>query len=183
MASATIYQDLEFPKNIFASVGGKRLNPNADGSFFDCLQSLIAGVVFSYTAVEAFANSTIPDDFLFSIERDDKKCRETYSKDQIERHMSLDKKLDKVLPQVCSLTSPKGTKLWVQYNELKKMRDRLIHLKSADWEPSPPERAEDYVWTLLLAADTRQRVGYAFEIIWYFLPSEKPRWAVKFRGA
>lgn len=181
---ATEHQNQLFPNAVLPGESGvqPRLHPELDGSLFDCFQSLIAGVVFSYTALEAFANSVIPDGYSFSVERGDKKCVETYSRDQIERHISLDVKLDKILPEICSVPTLKGTQKWEQYVKLKKVRDRLIHLKSTDWQKSTPEKAEEYVWTWLLANETHQMASYSFEIIWHYLPSEKPRWAQRFRG-
>jgi hypothetical protein len=78
---------------------------------FDEFENLIACIVFSYTAIEAFANESIPDDYRFNKMRGDKKCLEVYSKDQIERNLSLDTKLDEILPALFAVKSPKGTKI------------------------------------------------------------------------
>jgi hypothetical protein len=189
LAEMELQKAIEYQKNILPSViqfepyGEHKLNPGAEAAFFDCLQSLIAAVVFSYTSIEVFANSMIPDEYSFSAERNDKRCVESYSKEQIERHISLDTKLDKVLPQVCSVGSPKGTRLWSQYMKIKELRDRLIHLKSTDWQPSTPEKAKDFVWTWLFSAETKRVSAFAFDIIWHYLPAEKPRWALRFQQA
>ena len=99
---------------------------------FDLFEQLFLNIVFAYTALEAFANQTIPDDFVFTKLRQDKKCEESYNKDQIERHLSLDTKLSEVLPQITGVKFTKGNGLWTEYADLRDIRDRIIHVKSAD---------------------------------------------------
>ncbi len=99
---------------------------------FDFFEQVILNVVFSHTALEAFCNGAIPDDFVFARTRQDKKCEESYTKEQIERHLSLDTKLAEVLPEVTGTAFQKGTSLWTDYAGLREIRDRIIHVKSAD---------------------------------------------------
>ena len=182
LRKATEYQDTALPSGVnYGNDEENTLKPGIESGFFDCLQSIVAAVVFSYTAIEVFANSMIPDDYVFSNPRRDKKCTESYSKDQIERHISLDTKLDKLLPDICNVASPKGTKLWVQYVKIKDLRDRLIHLKSRDWQKSVPANAKNSIWTRVLSEETRHVPAFAFELIWHYLPAKKPRWAERFR--
>lgn len=115
--------------------------------YFDLLELMITNVIFAYTAIEAYANQLVPDQFVFKRMRDDKKCEEIFNKDQIERFLSLDIKLKSVLPQVTGAADPSGTKLWEDFRELQRVRDRLIHVKTADLglRSSPI----DSVWSLL----------------------------------
>jgi hypothetical protein len=136
-------------------------------------------VIFAYTALEAFANESIPDDYKFERMRGDKKCTELYSKDQIERHLSLDTKLDEVLPVIRSVVTPKGTKTWEMYIWLKNLRDRFIHLKSSDWRKSAPESADEYVWTDLLSDQVLQAPSIALGIIEHYSLPDRPRWLKK----
>lgn len=99
---------------------------------FDLFEQLFLNIVFAYTALEAFANQTIPDDFVFTKLRQDKKCEESHNKEQIERNLSLDIKLSEVLPQITGVKFTKGTALWNEYAKLRDIRDRIIHVKSAD---------------------------------------------------
>jgi hypothetical protein len=113
--------------------------PDNQKALFDFLEELISHVVFSFTALEAFANEVIPDKFTYTfvVERTGEK--RTYGKDEIERRINLDEKLGIVLPKVFALTSPKGGSLWENYKTIKKARDRVIHLKSVDKRTSGPE--------------------------------------------
>lgn len=113
--------------------------PENHQKLFDFFELMLGQIIFSYSALEAFANIKIPDDFIYRSKRSDKKFIEEYDKDQAERYVSLDAKLDKILPQVFKVKTPSGTKLWDNYQYLKKLRDRLIHLKSSDMTPSGPE--------------------------------------------
>jgi len=60
---------------------------------YDYFENVFVNVVFSHTALEAFVNQSIPDDFVFTRKRQDKRCNESFNKDQIERNLSLDIKL------------------------------------------------------------------------------------------
>lgn len=150
-----------------------------EGKLFDCLEHLISLVIFSYSAIEVFANSSIPDNFRFTRERRDNKYSEEYSKGQIERNLSLTIKLDEILPQIFSVQSPKGRRLWTDFVWLEELRDRFIHLKSSDWEKSEPEMADKYVWTNLLSKKVLLAPHYALEMMNYFYDENKPRWLAK----
>jgi len=99
---------------------------------FNLFEQLILNIVFACTALEAFCNQMIPDDFVFRRARRDKRCEESFSKEQIERYISLDTKLAEVLPEVTGQGFDKGTTLWNDYAGLRNIRDRLIHVKSDD---------------------------------------------------
>lgn len=99
---------------------------------YNLFEQLIANIVFAYTALEAFSNQVVPDDFIFEKIRQDKRCQERYGKDQIERHLSLDIKFSEVIPEITGQEFRKGTTLWNEYASLRDIRDRIIHVKSAD---------------------------------------------------
>lgn len=115
---------------------------------FDFFELSFQNIVFAYTALEAFANQTIPDDFVFTKLRQDKRCEESFSKDQIERYLSLDIKLSEVLPQITGTPLSKGASPWTEYAELRKIRDRIIHVKSVD--VGVGDRSVESIWAELL---------------------------------
>lgn len=150
--------------------------------FFDTLEDLIGCVVFSHTALEAFANALIPDDFRFEAERDDRRCTEVYTKAQIERHMALERKLDYILPGICGVKSPKGTKLWKDYTEMRDRRDRLVHLKSIDMVEVKPQQGalfRKHLWSLLLSAGAVKFPATARDLMLHFSTGDAPRWLRK----
>jgi hypothetical protein len=113
---------------------------------FDFFESLIAEVIFSFTAIEAFANESIPTNFVYSW-KNAKEVKQLARPD-IERYVQLDEKLKRVLPQAHSIRSPSGTKIWQEFKTLKAVRDRLVHMKSIDRRASGPEHQT--IWGTML---------------------------------
>jgi hypothetical protein len=75
---------------------------------FNYLEAMMACIVFSFTALEAFANELIPEDYHRNMENEDG-VSIPRGKDWIENHTSLDEKLSRILPEVI-FTKPKGKK-------------------------------------------------------------------------
>lgn len=149
---------------------------------FNFFENIMASIVFAYTSLESFANEKILEDHIYTQERADKRCAETYSKEQIERFLSLDIKLDKILPEILGISSPKKKRLWNKYIELKNLRDRIIHMKSIDRKSSDPKKEiPDSIWRYLLKKDIPNMSASAKEIISYYFSKEKeaPRWFKK----
>jgi hypothetical protein len=55
--------------------------------------------------------------------------------------------LDQVLPAVFQVKSPKGEQVWEAFVKLEQTRNRVVHMKHADREPS--EHGADTVWKRL----------------------------------
>lgn len=87
-------------------------------------------IIFLFTSLESFINHIIPDNKSFSQETE----RNTtyYDKKQIQRHISFDDKLKKVLPQLLNGANffSHQTTHTQHIANLKKLRDELIHTKS-----------------------------------------------------
>lgn len=113
--------------------------PDSHTKLFDYLENAIAEITFAFTALEAFANESVPKGFKYKWKSAKKEREQELEKADIERHVSLDEKLKKVLPLAHDIKSPSGTKPWQDYKKLKAIRDRLIHLKSVDVKASGPE--------------------------------------------
>jgi hypothetical protein len=112
----------------------------------DYCEQFAAHVVFAFTALEAFANEVISNnlgDYAYTTVRQAQRGKPgqkvTYRGAELERNVSLSEKLAQVLPKGLNVASPKGLHIWREYKSLKKWRDRIIHLKMADREPSGPE--------------------------------------------
>jgi hypothetical protein len=148
--------------------------PDDQKPLFDFFEDSIAHIVFAFTAIEAFANEALPDGVTHLRIGKDKKT-ETLKKADIERRLSLDEKLVNVLPTALSVASPKKLSVWQHYVDLRKTRDRLIHLKSIDRTASGPE--EQTIWGKLLRAHDRPWCDYAHELIGHFAPAvDGRRW-------
>jgi len=120
----------------------------SDADAFDFLEDTIQSIILAFSAIEAFANEVIPEDFQYSHNRKSKITLETADKQRIERHFSLEEKLDQVIPEVLGVRSPKADKSWSKFKVLKKLRDRIIHMKTQDRKSSGPEN--DTLWHELI---------------------------------
>lgn len=151
--------------------------PEDHRPLFDFFERSMAHIVFSFTAVEAFANEVIPRDFRHCVKRDGKD--DLMAKADIERRVNLDEKLHVILPAALSVASPKGKKVWEKYRALKKIRDRLVHLKSIDLKPSGPN--VETIWGTMLKTHGHAWCDDAHAVIGYFKPAvENRRWFRKY---
>ena len=134
---------------IFTDTGkGVQVMPGNLTILFSAFECLLVNTVFAVTALEAYANQSIPEDFVFSKLRQDQKCKESYDKMQIERNLSLDLKLSVLLPEILGIPFPKGEQLWNDYKLLRETRDRIIHVKTADL--GIHDREAKSIWAILL---------------------------------
>lgn len=145
--------------------------PDSQGPLFDYLENCMAHVVFAFTALEAFANEALPDSVTYDVERGG--VAKVLAKSEIERQLNLDEKLGKVLPEALGIPSPKGKKVWEKYRGLKKIRDRLVHLKSVDRRASGPD--DETIWGTLLKAHGQAWCDHAHAVIGYFEPAIRDR--------
>ena len=130
-------------------------------------------IVFAFTALEAFVNEIIPSDYKY--EKKGKKATEIYTKEEIERWVSIDEKLDKIIPAILKVGTPKGRdQSWQGFKDLKNIRDRLIHMKSDDRKDSGPDAKT--IWTALMKTEPPYK--QAFTIVKYFIDDKTstPSW-------
>lgn len=139
----------------------------------DYLELVMESVVTAHIAIEAFANEIIPEDFTYIKENKHGKEIEL-TKEDIQRHISLCEKLSELIPVVLNISSPKGKKQWQSYKALKKLRDRITHMKAEDRMSSGSD--VDSIWRALLYTEPPHL--YALSIIKYFADDlqEKPGW-------
>ncbi|MSD83781.1 hypothetical protein GKC32_05765 [Lactobacillus curvatus] len=88
-------------------------------------------IVFGYTALETFANLSIPEQYEYSL-FNNKRITESYNKEAIERWISLNEKLSKILPEIYGTSDIKRKNLWNQFIIFEKYRHEIIHQKSID---------------------------------------------------
>jgi len=117
----------------------KEVRFNSTAESFDYLERSIESIIMAFTALEAFVNENVPDDFEYHTHKKGQNVLEIMDKKDIERKLSLDEKLSLVLPAAKNIDSPKGSKCWQGYNDLKKIRNRIVHMKKEDRRSSGPE--------------------------------------------
>lgn len=144
----------------------------------DYIERMIEAIVLAFCAIEAFANESIPNDFVFSRHKKSEIILEAANKQTIERHLSTDEKLTLVLPEVLNCTSLKGSRCWQNYKQLKGVRDRIIHMKTEDRKSSGPEL--ETVWKAIVLSPAPHLAAKA--IIDHFVKNmaSKPKWHERF---
>ncbi len=102
---------------------------NNTAMIYDFLEEMQSSVIFSYTAVEAFVNVSIPNDFEYT-RFNEKGIKEIWNKNQIERWISTSDKITEILPLVFDCGNIKDQVFWTGFKDLEKLRNQLIHQKS-----------------------------------------------------
>ncbi len=96
----------------------------------DYIEKVQISIVFGYTALEAFANLSIPDNYECEIRKDGKS--KGFNKRSIERWLSLGEKLSNVLPSIYETNKIEDSKFWNDFLSLEKHRHEIIHQKSIE---------------------------------------------------
>jgi hypothetical protein len=146
--------------------------PDEHAGLFDYLQEMVAEIAMSFSAIEAFANESIPEGYAYQFTQTNKPIV-TLTGVDIERRVSLDEKLSALLPKAHGVKSPKGTKPWESFKKLKALRDRLIHLKRVDRRASGP--ADQTIWGALIECRNQNFALDALAIIGAFPTLVKDR--------
>ena len=144
------------------------------GVVFDYLEHMMSAIVLAFTAIEAFVNETIPEDYVYVRNRRSKVILEATDKEDIERFVPLDEKLATVLPEVFKCASPKGSRCWQQYQQLKEVRDRIVHMKTNDRKSSGPE--VETVWKAILLSPAPHRLAKPVMDHFVRVMPNKPGW-------
>ena len=96
----------------------------------DFLEAIQTAVVFSFTAIEAFTNISIPNDYIY--ETTNSRKTELYNKDQIERWIGWQDKVSKILVAIYQTEKIENQKFWPYFLKLVEIRNNIIHQKSVN---------------------------------------------------
>jgi hypothetical protein len=99
---------------------------------YDYIEAIQTCLVFSYTALEAFANLSIPSDYEYEQQVEKKGIIEVYDKLAIEKWISLKIKISKVLADIYEADDISKKPLWSHFVKLEQYRHDIIHQKSID---------------------------------------------------
>ncbi|CED57371.1 putative uncharacterized protein [Aliivibrio wodanis] len=97
---------------------------------YDYIEEIQSAIVFAYTALEAFANLSIPQDYVYQIKKNSKGISESYDKTAIERWLSLKTKIKSILPELYGTSVVDKHTWWGQFVTLEEYRNEIIHQKS-----------------------------------------------------
>lgn len=99
---------------------------------YDFIEQLQMCIVFGYTALEAFSNLSIPENYEYKNIQNNKGITEIYDKDAIERWLPLSTKISEILVDIYETKKIKGLNIWTQYLEFEKLRNEIVHQKSIE---------------------------------------------------
>ena len=98
---------------------------------YEYIESIQTSIVFGYTAIEAFINLSIDDEYKY-MNKNSKGITEVYDKKAIERWLSLQVKISEVLSEIYECKSIKQDKIWNKFLQFEERRNQIIHQKSID---------------------------------------------------
>ena len=98
----------------------------------DYIENIQTSIVFAYTALEAFTNLSIPDDYEYKMQVKSKGIIELYDKKAIERWLPLKDKISNILTIIYETKKVETQKFWSNLVNLEKLRHEIIHQKSIE---------------------------------------------------
>jgi hypothetical protein len=114
------------------------VNVNDDSLAIDALGKIASAVILAAGAIEAYANEAIdrlPTSDSVEIER--RREKQTVAQPEMVRRLSLEEKLDLVVPKVTGTTSIKGRKPWPRFKRLNELRGEVVHVKARGRTDNP----------------------------------------------
>jgi hypothetical protein len=97
---------------------------------YDFIELIQTSIVFSYTALEAFVNLSIPEDYKYNQLISNKGITEVYDKSAIERWIPLKTKLSEILVDIYQTENLSKKPIWSSLVKLEEYRHDIIHQKS-----------------------------------------------------
>lgn len=137
----------------------------------------MSSAMSSFAAVEAFCNSVIVDRSTKPHRLKRKKLLVDMKPEEVERDVSTDEKLKRIVPKLLGVPTPAGKKVWQDYVALKRLRDSVTHFKRRDQARHADQSHEPTALQDLLNADPYSFPEAAMAAIGYFYaPDKQPRW-------
>lgn len=157
------------------------IDGEAVGPLFDYFEFSMSAVMSSYSAIEAFCNNAIVSmasgPIVVIRGKGAKRQSESLSAEEVERRVSTDEKLKRIVPDLFSRPTPSGKQVWAKYVKLKKLRDEFTHFKKATQARSHGKHHEPTALHELLDLDPEWIAVAGTDVIRYFYPTgEIPRW-------
>jgi hypothetical protein len=162
--------------------GGKSVANENLPHLYDFFEHCMIAVTCSFQAIEMFCNQTIVrhSAVAFTLKRGKESI--SLSAEDLERRASTEEKVATIVPQTLGLQSPKGTKVWENFLELKAARDSTIHFKTKEMKNDFGVDRE----SLFFQSFRRQPTNFpetALDVISYLhREGTLPSWIIELRG-
>ena len=165
--------------SIAPGVIGAQIGIEDTPTLFDYLEQAMSAAMSSYAAIEAFCNNVVVDRSNGPITLKRRKGVETMSPEEVERLVSTDEKLKRVVPDLLAYPTPAGKAVWQKYVKLKNLRDSVTHFKRKDQARHAARSNEPTALQDLITADPLSFPETAMAVIGYFFAAGTiPRWMV-----
>jgi len=168
------YAPARFRQIGMAESATRQLKEESASALFDYLEDAMLAATSSFSAIEAFCNTTIVGKSSGPIQVKRKKAYVAMTSEEVEEFMGTDEKLKRLLPALLGVPTPAGKAIWDRYKRLKQLRDSITHFKRRDL--SRAAKAEPTALHDLVEADPLEFPEIAIEVVRYFFPQDPPRW-------
>jgi hypothetical protein len=108
----------------------KEMMNSASSLVCDYLEKIQTSIVFAYTALEAFVNLSIPENYTYTADKNNKGISELFDKKAIERWVPIKMKIKNILTDIYKTKKIEGQKWWGHFLSLEQYRNDIIHQKS-----------------------------------------------------
>ncbi len=166
------------------AIASRNVTPADEQRIFDGIERRMAALVFSFTALESFANEVVEQAYGHAKFRYEPILKggvsASYDLEYVEYKIQLDEKLSSVIPAALAVKSPKGRTEWNQFVRLKDLRNRVIHFKGRDRGSSHDKT----LWRELLSDKSSDFALQAYALIAFYyeqVPASAPRWFCRYR--
>lgn len=165
--------EVNFPKRMAG--GGRGAEGEHVPPLFSYFEQCMVTAVFAFQALELWANHSIAGrvEQPLTVVRD--KRPKQLKPDELERKLSTEEKLLKVLPQIFSKKFDHSSELMRAFQWLKSVRDATVHLKSGDHYVRG-KIDEDSVYHRFLNDDPLAYVLASVRLMKHFTDPERVRW-------
>ncbi len=153
--------------------------PEDNAIFYDCIELYFSHVIFSYTALESFANEVIANKYNEEINQNPNNKTQIEKESLVMQRHLLKDKLKNDLPQILNKSALDNQQdLWDKFNKLEEIRHNLIHFKSNYFQ----KQADSPCLNDFITFITKESSDYTIEvceIMRYFIPNTR-RWLREF---
>ena len=132
-------------------------------TLYDYFEEITTSIIFSYISIEAFVNAAIPEDFMYE-KINEKKVKESWNKENIERWLSTSEKVSDILPRILKTNEIKKEDFWVRFKELEKIRNEIVHQKTIE----DGTLLDSELYNKLLSPDIFRKISSSLSVIKFF---------------
>jgi hypothetical protein len=152
-----------------------------DTDLYDFFEECMVAVTFSFQALETFSNMIIAETLEHAYRLKRRKEKLELTAEELQREASTEEKLGTILPEILSMESPKGKKVWQDFKRLKTVRDTTIHMKAHDAHSGANIHKETFFYKLLhVEAKEFPRAAIGM-MAFFFQDDQLPRWLMSAR--